>query len=85
MFLHALVDFSKTQCVSVTSPLQAQSAREAEMSYALICIFTYYDCTTIRHSANQIMSMNLVRDHIKASAENAGSAATAELDVLEGD
>ncbi len=58
---------------------EAKLAREAELSYAMICMSTDYDSW---HATSETVSVDMVMGHMKANAKNAGRVATAVLDVL---
>ena len=61
---------------------EAKLAREAELSYAMICMSTDYDSW---HSTNEGVSVEMVMGHMKANAENAKRVMTAVLDLLGND
>jgi len=58
---------------------EAKLAREAELSYAMICMATDYDSW---HSTNESVTVEMVMGHMKANAENAQRVAGAVLDAL---
>ena len=58
---------------------EAKLAREAELSYAMICMSTDYDSW---HSTNETVSVEMVMGHMAANAENARRVVGAVLDVL---
>ena len=58
---------------------EAKLAREAEMSYAMICMSTDYDSW---HDTNETVSVEMVMGHMAANAENAKHVVAAVLNVL---
>ena len=58
---------------------EAKLAREAEISYSMICMSTDYDCW---HSTSESVSVEMVMGHMKANAENARRFVGAVLDEL---
>jgi 5'-methylthioadenosine phosphorylase len=58
---------------------EAKLAREAEISYQMICMATDYDCW---HSTNESVSVELVMSHMKANSGNARRFVGAVLDEL---
>lgn len=58
---------------------EAKLAREAELSYAMICMSTDYDSW---HSVNESVSVEMVMGHMAANAENAKHVVGAVLDML---
>ena len=58
---------------------EAKLAREAEMSYAMICMSTDYDSW---HDTNESVSVEMVMGHMAANAENAKRVVAAVLNVL---
>ena len=56
---------------------EAKLAREAEMSYAMICMSTDYDCWK-----DEDVSVEMVMGNMKANADNARRVCDAVLDVL---
>ena len=58
---------------------EAKLAREAEMSYAMICMSTDYDSW---HDTNETVSVEMVMGHMAANAENAKRVMAAILNVL---
>lgn len=58
---------------------EAKLAREAEISYQMICMSTDYDCW---HSANESVTVDMVMGHMKANAGNARRLVGAVLDEL---
>lgn len=58
---------------------EAKLAREAEISYAMICMATDYDSW---HSDHDDVSVDLVMQHMVANAKNAKRVVSAVLDAL---
>ena len=58
---------------------EAKLAREAEMSYAMICMSTDYDSW---HDTNEAVSVEMVMGHMAANAENAKRVVAAVLNIL---
>jgi 5'-methylthioadenosine phosphorylase len=61
---------------------EAKLAREAELSYAMICMATDYDSW---HSVNETVTVEMVLGHMSANAENAKHVVGAILDRLAGE
>lgn len=61
---------------------EAKLAREAELSYAMICMSTDYDSW---HVSNETVSVEMVMGHMKANSENAKHVVAAVLDALGND
>ena len=58
---------------------EAKLAREAEISYAMICMATDYDSW---HSDHDDVSVDIVMQHMAANAKNAKRVVSAVLDAL---
>ena len=58
---------------------EAKLAREAEISYSMICMSTDYDCW---RPSSESVSVEMVMGHMKANAENARRFVGAVLDEL---
>ncbi|MCJ1392899.1 S-methyl-5-thioadenosine phosphorylase [Xylographa bjoerkii] len=66
-------------CINMSCLPEAKLAREAELSYAMICMSTDYDSW---HSVNESVSVEMVMGHMAANAENAKRVVGAVLDML---
>ncbi|MCJ1477798.1 S-methyl-5-thioadenosine phosphorylase [Lambiella insularis] len=66
-------------CINMSCLPEAKLAREAELSYAMICMSTDYDSW---HSVNESVSVEMVMGHMAANAENAKHVVGAVLDSL---
>ncbi|MCJ1404097.1 S-methyl-5-thioadenosine phosphorylase [Xylographa trunciseda] len=66
-------------CINMSCLPEAKLAREAELSYAMICMSTDYDSW---HSVNESVSVEMVMGHMAANAENAKRVVGAVLDLL---
>lgn len=58
---------------------EAKLAREAEISYQMVCMSTDYDCW---HETTADVSVEMVMGNMKANAENAKRFIAAALDEL---
>ena len=58
---------------------EAKLAREAELSYAMICMSTDYDSW---HSTHEDVSVEMVMGHMRANAENAARVVLAVMDEV---
>ncbi|MCJ1357895.1 MAG: S-methyl-5-thioadenosine phosphorylase [Icmadophila ericetorum] len=58
---------------------EAKLAREAELSYAMICMSTDYDSW---HSTHEDVTVEMVMGHMRANAENAGRVVLAVIDEV---
>jgi 5'-methylthioadenosine phosphorylase len=58
---------------------EAKLAREAELSYAMICMSTDYDSW---HDTNETVTVEMVMGHMAANSANAKHVVVAVLDVL---
>ncbi|MCJ1417368.1 S-methyl-5-thioadenosine phosphorylase [Xylographa parallela] len=66
-------------CINMSCLPEAKLAREAELSYAMICMSTDYDSW---HAVNETVSVEMVMGHMAANAENAKRVVAAVLDRL---
>ncbi|MCJ1382377.1 S-methyl-5-thioadenosine phosphorylase [Xylographa soralifera] len=66
-------------CINMSCIPEAKLAREAELSYAMICMSTDYDSW---HGANESVSVAMVMGHMAANAANAKRVVGAVLDAL---
>jgi len=69
-------------CINMSCLPEAKLAREAELSYAMICMATDYDSW---HSVNETVTVEMVLGHMSANAENAKHVVGAILDRLAGE
>jgi 5'-methylthioadenosine phosphorylase len=68
--------------INMSALPEAKLAREAEISYQMICMSTDYDCW---HSTNESVSVELVMSHMNANSGNARRFVAAVLDELSKD